>query len=236
MSESIENKPFFKRVIEAAIMVAEEPLDVKKIQNLFSEEEQPETSQINVILEELAAEYANRGVILKHVASGYCFQAAYDLAPWLQRLWQEKPPRYSRAVLETLAIIAYRQPVTRTEIEAIRGVAVSTHIIRTLQERAWIREVGRKDVPGKPVLYATTQQFLDYFNLKSLEELPTLKELTEDLETVTSLTSQSRLTTPPLISLAMEEEGSGSDLVAENLDENGEETYLEQHLEENLVD
>ncbi len=170
-----------KQIIEAALMATGEPLTIDQIKALFDKQEQPSTEEIRNTLNELKADYEQRGIALNEIASGFCFQVNQNLAPWIQKLWQEKPPRYSRAVLETLAIIAYRQPITRAEIEAIRGVAVSTHIVKTLTDREWIRVVGERDVPGKPALYGTTKQFLDYFNLKSLEQLPTLMELTESL-------------------------------------------------------
>lgn len=170
-----------KQIIEAALMAMGEPLSIDQIKSLFDENEQPSTAIIRDVLQQLKTDYESHGISLNEIASGFCFQVNQQLAPWIQKLWQEKPPRYSRAVLETLAIIAYRQPITRAEIEAIRGVAVSTHIVKTLTEREWIRVVGERDVPGKPALYGTTKQFLDYFNLKSLEQLPTLLELTESL-------------------------------------------------------
>jgi segregation and condensation protein B len=128
-------------------------------------------------LDALQAEYTGRGIELKQVGSGFRIQVCQGYEPWIARLWQEKPPRYSRALLETLAIIAYRQPITRGEIEEIRGVGVSANITRTLQEREWVKVVGHRDVPGKPALFGTTREFLDYFNLRSLDELPTLAEL-----------------------------------------------------------
>jgi len=132
---------------------------------------------IREALDWLQADCAERGIELQHVASGYRFQVRQELAPWISRLWEERPPRYSRALLETLALIAYRQPITRGEIEAIRGVSVSTNIMKTLQEREWIRVVGHREVPGRPALYGSTRQFLDYFNLKSLDDLPALADL-----------------------------------------------------------
>ncbi|TNF37482.1 MAG: SMC-Scp complex subunit ScpB, partial [Gammaproteobacteria bacterium] len=131
----------------------------------------------------LQEDYEGRGLLLKEVASGYRFQVAESYAPWVSRLWEEKPPRYSRALLETLALVAYRQPITRGEIEEIRGVSVSSHILKTLLERDWVRVLGHKDVPGKPAMYGTTREFLDYFNMKSLDELPTLAEI-KDLDKI----------------------------------------------------
>lgn len=136
-------------------------------------------SEIIKILDEISDEYRDRPVHLQEVAGGYRFQVAAEMSPWVARLFDERPPKYSRAFLETLSIIAYRQPVTRGEIERIRGVSVSSNIIRTLRERNWIRVIGHKEVPGKPALYATTKEFLDYFNLKSLSDLPELFEFEE---------------------------------------------------------
>jgi segregation and condensation protein B len=175
------NPEQLKKIIEAAIFAAGEPLSIDRMLVLFEEEERPEKGAILSLLEELASDYSERGVELKEVGSGYRFQARNETARWVSRLWEERAPRYSRALLETLALVAYRQPITRAEIEDIRGVAVSTNIIKTLQEREWIRVVGHRDVPGKPAMYATTREFLDYFNLKSLDELPPLSEL-KDLD------------------------------------------------------
>lgn len=147
--------------------------------------EAPERDAVRQALAELAVDYEGRGFELKEVASGFRIQVRDDYAPWVSRLWEEKPPKYSRALLETLALIAYRQPITRAEIEDIRGVAVSSNIVKTLLEREWIRVVGHKELPGRPAMYATTRQFLDYFNLKSLAELPTLSEL-RDLEQISA--------------------------------------------------
>lgn len=166
-----------KRILEAALLAAGEPLSLDRLRGLFSEGHQPEPARLRKALEWLAADYAHRGIELAEVASGYRIQVRVDYARWVSRLWEEKPGRYSRALLETLAIIAYRQPVTRGEIEEVRGVTVSTGIMRTLQERGWVRVIGHRDVPGRPALYGTTRAFLDYFNLASLEQLPSLLEL-----------------------------------------------------------
>lgn len=166
-----------KRIVEAILFAANKPMTIKQIQETFPELEQPDTLDIQMALEDIARDYATRPIGLKHLASGYRFQVREGLAPWVTRLFEEKPARYSRALLETLAIIAYRQPVTRGEIEDIRGVSVSTSIIQTMLEREWIRVIGHKDVPGRPALYGTTKQFLDYFNLTSLNELPTLQAI-----------------------------------------------------------
>ncbi len=164
-------------------MAAGEPLGMERLLELFTDEERPEPKRIREVLDELAGDYQGRGIELKEVASGWRIQVRKDYAGWVARLYQEKPARYSRALLETLAIIAYRQPVTRGEIEDIRGVGVSTHIVKTLLEREWVRVVGHRDVPGKPALYATTRRFLDYFGCKSLDELPTLQQL-RDLDEI----------------------------------------------------
>lgn len=172
-----------RRVLEAAILAADGPLDRDTMLSLFDEAERPDRDSLNLILNELAESYADRGIELKEVASGFRFQVRREMGPWVSRLWQEKAPRYSRAILETLALIAYRQPITRGEIEEIRGVAVNTQIVKTMLERNWIRIVGHRDVPGRPAMFATTRQFLDYFDLKSLEDLPTLSEI-RDLDKI----------------------------------------------------
>ncbi len=169
------------QIIEAAMLAAGEPLTVPQLAGLFAEHERPANGLIRETLALLDESCAKRGIELVQVASGYRLQVREELQPWISRLWQERPKRYSRALLETLALVAYRQPVTRGEIEDVRGVSVSSNIIRTLLERNWIREVGHRDVPGRPVLFGTTKTFLDYFNLKSLDELPTLAEI-QDLE------------------------------------------------------
>lgn len=172
-----------KQIIEGAILAANQPLTVNRIIELFEEEFAPSKDEVLTALNELVAASEGRGFELKEVASGWRFQVRDNLAPWVNRLWDEKPQRYSRALLETLSLIAYRQPITRGDIEEIRGVAVSSHIIKTLLERDWVKVVGQRDVPGRPSLYATTRQFLDYFNLKSLEELPSLSEI-RDLDEI----------------------------------------------------
>jgi segregation and condensation protein B len=171
----------FQQILEAALMVAGRPLTIPMMQKLFDESDQPEANFIKSVLTTIAEKYQHSGIELFEVASGYQFQARNDLGPWLSKLWEERAPRYSRAFLETLALIAYRQPVTRAEIEEIRGVTASSNIVKTLMEREWIKIMGYRDVPGKPALYGTTKTFLDHFNLKSLTELPTLSEL-KDLD------------------------------------------------------
>jgi len=170
-----------KPIIEAALLASNTPLTVAQLAELFSEEHEVTRELVSRSLEALAGDCEGRGVELMEVASGFRYQVRQDVHPWLSRMWTERPSRYSRALLETLALIAYRQPITRPEIEQIRGVVVSSNIIKTLEERDWIRVVGHRDVPGRPALFGTTRAFLDYFNLKSLDELPPLSEI-RDME------------------------------------------------------
>jgi segregation and condensation protein B len=170
-----------KPIIEAALLASTQPMTVHQLEDLFNEDEKVDAQQIAQALESLAGACAGRGIELKEVASGFRYQVRQDVHPWISRMWTERPSRYSRALLETLALIAYRQPITRPEIEQIRGVVVSSNIIKTMEEREWIRVVGHRDVPGKPALFGTTRAFLDYFNLKSLDQLPSLSEI-RDME------------------------------------------------------
>lgn len=169
------------QILEGAILAADQPLSIDRMMALF--DDAPPRAEIRAALDEISAACEGRGFELKEVASGFRFQVRARYGDWISRLWDEKPPRYSRALLETLALIAYKQPITRGDIEEIRGVSTSTNIIRSLLEREWIRVVGHRDVPGRPALYASTRTFLDYFNLASLEELPTLAEI-RDLDKV----------------------------------------------------
>ena len=172
------NHAELKKLVEAALMVLAQPLSISDLLTMFEDDlEKPDRNEVRKALNELRQDYAERGVELKEVASGFRFQARSDYAQWINRLFDERPQRYSQALLETLAIIAYQQPVTRGEIENIRGVSLSTGIVRTLFEREWIKVVGHRDAPGHPELLATTKQFLDYFNLKELAELPSLGEI-----------------------------------------------------------
>ena len=171
------------QIIEGALLAAGRPMTVAQLAELFEEHERPENAAIREALEEAAARCEGRGFELLEVAGGFRYQVRQSLSPWVARLWHERPQKYSRALLETLSLMAYRQPITRGEIEEIRGVAVSTNIIKTLHEREWIRVVGHRDVPGRPAMYATTRHFLDYFNLKSLDQLPALAEI-RDLDTL----------------------------------------------------
>ena len=166
-----------QKIIEGAILASGQPMTVARLLELFDEAVAPSKDDINAALQSIQTACLERGYELKEVASGWRFQVRADLAPWINRMWDEKPQKYSRALLETLALIAYRQPITRGDIEEIRGVAVSSHIMKTLMERDWVKVVGHRDVPGRPSLYATTRQFLDYFNVRSLEDLPSLSEL-----------------------------------------------------------
>lgn len=170
-----------RQIIEGLLLTAGKPLTLDKIAEIFTKDELPEREVLKTALEDIEKSCEGRGYELKKVASGYRFQVRQELSDWIGRLWEEKPQRYSRALLETLAIIAYRQPITRGDIEKIRGVAVSSSIVRTLLERDWVRVVGHRDVPGRPAMYASTRGFLDYFNLQNLNELPALTDI-RDME------------------------------------------------------
>ena len=172
-------------ILEGALLAADEPLTKKQLAQLFDELDRPAASDITAALDEVSSRCDGRGFELAEVASGFRFQVRQHLSPWVSKLWVERPARYSRALLETLSLIAYRQPITRGEIEDIRGVAVSSNIMKSLLERDWVKVVGHRDVPGRPAMYATTRGFLDYFNLKSLDQLPPLADV-KDLETMTS--------------------------------------------------
>jgi len=182
-----------KHVLEAALLAAGRPLSLDRLAELFGRRGAPERDALREALAALAEDYADRGIELKEVASGYRIQVRRQMNDWLTPLWEERAPRYSRALLETLALVAYRQPITRGDIEEVRGVAVSTNIIRTLLERGWIRVVGHRDVPGQPAMFGTTREFLDYFGLKKLEDLPPLSEIREleDLEAAFGLPEMS---------------------------------------------
>lgn len=168
-----------KHFIEAALLAAGRPLTVQQLQDLFDGRSAPDKPRIRKAIEALEADYADRGMTIAEVASGFRLQIKTAMAERLHKLWEERPPRYSRALFETLALIAYRQPITRGEIEEVRGVTVSTNIMRSLHEREWIRVVGHRDVPGRPAMFGTTRQFLDYFGLKKLEDLPPLVDMSD---------------------------------------------------------
>lgn len=178
---AIDSK-LLKNIIEAALLVNGKPQTVKQLMALFEGyDEEPDKKEVQDALNVLSEDYTERGIELKEVASGFRIQARQEMEPWVSRLFQEKAPRYSRALLETLALIAYRQPITRSEIEQVRGVSVSSYIVKTLLEREWVRVVGHKEVPGRPAMYATTREFLDYFNINGIDQLPTLAEI-KDLD------------------------------------------------------
>jgi segregation and condensation protein B len=183
-----------KSICEAAILAAGEPVSIERLLDLFSPQEQPTKSNLKKILLELSEDYQDRGIQLKQLASGYCFQTASALNAWIKRLWPEKSVRYSRAFLETLSIIAYKQPVTRGDIEAIRGVSVNPNIVKTLLEQEWIQVVGQREVPGRPNLYATSRLFLDHFGLKELADLPAfpVPQMTDPLEISLSANSETK--------------------------------------------
>ena len=182
MSTADPGQPIqLKHILEALLLSSGTPLSLSQLVSLFESQEKYSNTDISKALEELAADLEGRGIELCEVSSGFRLQTRTAMMPWVSRLWEERPQRYSRALLETLALIAYRQPITRGEIEEVRGVTVRSNIIRTLQEREWVRVVGHRDVPGKPALYGTTKAFLDYFNLSTLDELPTLAEI-RDME------------------------------------------------------
>lgn len=200
-----------KRIIEAALMASSQPLSLAQLAAIFTETEPVASEAVAQAVTELQADCETRGIELVEVASGFRYQVRQDVHAFVSRMWTERQTRYSRALLETLALIAYRQPITRAEIEQIRGVVVSTSIIRTLEEREWVRVVGHRDVPGRPALFGTTRNFLDYFNLKSLDELPPLAEIRdlEELDPQLAL-PESGLPRPPLLDVASDEDGDAS--------------------------
>tara|TARA_B110000971_G_scaffold18296_1_gene16813 strand:- start:12838 stop:13794 length:957 start_codon:yes stop_codon:yes gene_type:complete len=197
--------PALKQILEGAILAADKPLNLDNLTSLFGEQA-PDRNLIKEALAEIESDCEGRGFELKKVASGYRFQVRSEYGDYVDRLWEERAPRYTRAFLETLALIAYKQPITRGDIEEIRGVTVSTNIMRSLMEREWVRVVGHRDVPGRPAIYATTKTFLDYFDLSSLDELPTLSEI-KDLDKMNEeLDLDEELITPRSIDLGIEEE------------------------------
>jgi len=217
-----------KYFIESALLAAGRPLNIDQLQNLFDDASMPEKSQLRQAISSLQDEYADRGMTITEVASGFRLQLKIEMADRLQKLWEERPPRYSRALFETLALIAYRQPMTRGEIEEIRGVAVSTNIVRSLLEREWIRVVGHRDVPGRPAMFGTTKMFLDYFGLKKLDDLPPLADLSdwESLRVQLNLPAvdedeepeaEGQVTDLPVL-YPEDEEGDSADDVADTLD------------------
>src|SRR5687768_17148008 len=197
---------YVKNVVEAALLAAGRPLQVSDLAQLFEEHARPAGAQLRAALETLAAEYGGRGIEIKETATGFRVQVRCELATEISRLWPERPARYSRALLETLALIAYRQPITRAEIEAVRGVAVNPNIVKTLLERNWVRVVGTRDVPGRPELLGTTREFLDYFGLKGLDDLPPLAEI----KALTDINLQLDLAGPAAQAAAVATEGEAA--------------------------
>jgi len=222
------DKDKIKKIVEGALFSSNQPMNIDRLSGLFFDEERPTKDEFKQALTSLQEDYADRGVVLKEVASGYRFQVKEEVGEWVSRQWEDKPVRYSRALLETLALVAYRQPITRGEIEEIRGVSVSSHIMKTLLEREWVRVVGHRDVPGRPAMFATTRIFLDYFNLKNLVELPPLNEI-RDFDKINE-------------ELELEDVGSGGDEAdAKEGDEASNEVALENNSdvapeEESIVD
>lgn len=198
----VDNK--VKMIVEGVLLAAGRPLTLDNIIQVFSKEEQPDRKELKSVMDSIAEDCADRGFELKEVASGFRFQVKQELSEWVAKLWEERPPRYTRALLETLALVAYRQPITRGDIEEIRGVGVSSNIIRTLLDREWIRVVGHRDVPGRPAMFATTKQFLDYFNLKSLQDLPPLSEIKELAEADPEFDLEDDLATQRILELPEE--------------------------------
>lgn len=226
-----EDNQQLRCILEGAIFAAGEPLTVRKLQALFEKKEMPEKEQVLEALNEIKDSYEERGVGLIEVASGWRFQVRENVATWVNRLWDEKPQKYSRALIETLALIAYRQPITRGDIEEVRGVAVSSHIIKTLTEREWVKVIGHRDVPGRPALYATTKLFLDYFNLKSLDELPTLGEL-KDIDSLNQNLEFGDVAAVPVVAEGEDEKEAEGD--QETSDQSGEQDRAE--VEEQSLD
>ncbi len=251
---SIDQK-LLRKIIEGALMASGTVMSVQKILELFELREgedpeleferieKPSKDEVVAILQDIEADGKGHGYQLKEVGSGWRYQVVEEVAPWISRMWEEKPQKYSRALLETLALIAYRQPITRGDIESIRGVAVSSNIIKTLSEREWVKVVGHRDVPGRPALYATTKQFLDYFNIKNLEELPSLKEIQDierlgdelDLRIEGEIAANAEGSVSANDEENLEDDGSvieSHELEAEALEETGEITMAEEALEE----
>jgi segregation and condensation protein B len=224
-----------EQIIEGALLASGQTLSVDRIQNLFEEGLEPEKERILTILERIAEKCQSKGYELKKVATGYRFQVKQDIVKWVSRLWEEKPQRYSRALLETLSIIAYRQPCTRGEIENVRGVAVSSHITKTLVEREWIQVVGHRDVPGRPAMFATTKMFLDYFNLESLDQLPTLEEIQEIADANHALELEDKKAEGDFdLSISVEEMGESENLISAAADLEAADAMIQQ-VEDNLT-
>ena len=213
MGSDVDNK--VKMIVEGLLLAAGRPLTLDNISQVFSVRERPDRKELKVVMQAIAEECDDRGFELKEVASGYRFQVKQELSEWVAKLWVEKPPRYTRALLETLSLIVYRQPITRGDIEEIRGVSVSPNIIRTLIDREWIRVVGHRDVPGRPAMFATTKQFLDYFDLKSLQDLPPLSEIKELVGTETEIDLNEELAQSRILDLPNEASSEESRVLTE---------------------
>ena len=214
------------QIIEAALLAAEGPVTVDGLFKLFRDGElgaEEGRKKVRQVIKNLQANNSERGIELVQVASGYRFQARQDLSPWVSRLWDEKPPRYTRALLETLAIITYKQPVSRGDIEQIRGVGVSQNIMRTLLEREWIKIVGQREAPGRPAIYGTTKAFLDYFGVRSLDQLPPLDEIREMIEPVIEAEKAAAEAAAKAASANAETSVTEADTVAEEVAESPEE-------------
>jgi segregation and condensation protein B len=214
-----------KNIVEAILLGAGRPLSIDQLLAMFEEHEKPERSVIRDAISALQADFEARGISLVQVGSGYRIQIRETMRPWVARLWEEKPARYTRALLETLSLIAYRQPVTRGEIEEVRGVSVSTTIMKTLQEREWVHIVGHREVPGRPAMYGTTKKFLDYFSLGSLSDLPSLAEL-RDLSAI-GKDLELDLSDIPELHLATDADSAGTEAEAETETGPGSEETVE---------
>lgn len=235
-------QPALKHILEAAMMAAGMPLSVERIKTLFDEDNAPSSSAIYDAIVELRKDLLGRGVEVSEVASGFRLQVRTEIAPYVARLWEEKPQRYSRALLETLSLIAYRQPITRGDIEDVRGVVVSSSTMKTLLEREWVRVVGYRDVPGRPAMYATTKEFLDYFGLASLEDLPSLMEIREmdDANRLLVLgdDAEARQPTPDRYSFVSDEEREerGAEVLIETADDIANAEALIDQVEDNVFE
>ena len=235
-----------KYFIESALLAAGRPLSVDQLQALFDGRSAPSKPDIRVAIEALVSEYEPRGITIAEVASGFRIQVKASMAERLQKLWEERPPRYSRALFETLALVAYRQPITRGEIEEVRGVSVSPNIVRTLLERDWVRVVGHRDVPGRPEMFGTTRSFLDYFGLKKLDDLPPLADLSDweslrvqlnlpEVEEEGAPTSEGTVDVPVLYAESADEAASADEADSEEVAEPEEALPENADVEEQLV-
>lgn len=216
-----------QQIIEGALLSAGKPLTIVDLAALFEDHERPAPDALREALSVIAERCTGRGFELREVASGFRFQVVQNVAPWISRMWEERPQRYSRALLETLSLIAYRQPITRGDIEDIRGVAVASNIMKTLLEREWVRIVGHKDVPGRPAMFATTRKFLDYFNLKNLEDLPALSEI-RDLDSLNAELSLEGADTPSMDTLGQSDPVDSYDAETDNADTAVSETTINE--------